>query len=144
MSRTSGEDPSQEQEELLERQSFVLLGGTGGAARAEIPRSVGGVSGSVHTDAYSVDPFLQPSLTYWGRAAKCTKEEILNRWVVCLKNKRGLEGSREQDVHHSNATKALAQTFGAAKHFVPRTRRGNLSQPSMLTFSPSTLATCQK
>ena len=124
MSRASG-DISQEQEELLERPSFVSLGGTGGAARAAIPHSVGGVSGSIaHTDDDSVDPFLQPSLTYWGRAAKRTKEEILNCRVVCLKNKWGLEGSRERDVHHSNATRALAQTFGAAKHFVPKNSEG--------------------
>ena len=108
----------------MERPSFVLLGGTGGAARAAIPCSVGGVSRSVPHDEDSVDPAFQSSSTYWGRAAKRTKEEILNCRVVCLKSKRGLEGSRERDVHHSNATRALAQTFGAAKHFVPKNSEG--------------------
>ena len=41
-----------------------------------------------------------------------------------MKNKRAPEGSCERDVHHSNATSALAQTFGASKHFVPKNSEG--------------------
>ena len=60
------------------------------------------------------------SSSYLGRNANQTKEEILQRCVVCVKNKRVPEVSRERDIHHANATKVLSHTFGAAKHFVPK------------------------
>ena len=39
---------------------------------------------------------------------------------MCVKNKRVPEGSRERYIHHANVTKALPNTFGAVKHFVPK------------------------
>ena len=62
--------------------------------------------------------------SYWGRATKRSKEEILQRRVVCDKSKRGPEGSRERDIHHKNATYALSQVFGAAAHFIPKNSEG--------------------
>ena len=66
------------------------------------------------------------SSSYWGRTTKRMKEEILQRNLMCVKNKRGPEGSRERDIHHSNAKKALSQTFEATKHFVPKSFKGEL------------------
>ena len=44
--------------------------------------------------------------------------------MMCLKSKRGPEGSRERDVHHKNAIHALSTLFGAAKHFIPKNSEG--------------------
>ena len=44
--------------------------------------------------------------------------------MVCVKNKRGPEGSRESEIHHANATKALSHTFGDAKKFYPKNLEG--------------------
>ena len=38
--------------------------------------------------------------------------------MVCVKIKHGPEGLRERDIQQSNATKALSQNFGTAKHFI--------------------------
>ena len=64
------------------------------------------------------------SLLYWGRTTKQTKEEIFQQCVVCVKNKRGPEGSRERKIHHAKSTKALSHTFGAVKKFSPKSLEG--------------------
>ena len=38
--------------------------------------------------------------------------------MVCIKIKRVPEGLRERSINYGNKTKALLQTFGAAKHFI--------------------------
>ena len=40
--------------------------------------------------------------------------------MVCVKKKRGPKGSRESDINHTNATKAISQNFGSANNFVPK------------------------
>ena len=65
------------------------------------------------------------SSSYWGRTTKRMKEEILQRNLMCVKNKRGPEGLRERGIHHANETKAQSHTFGAAKHFVPKNLEGD-------------------
>ena len=42
--------------------------------------------------------------------------------MVLPKDKRGIPGSRECGIHYSEATDALEQTFGAARHFLPTSR----------------------
>ena len=44
--------------------------------------------------------------------------------MVCHKNKRGLAGSKERDIHHTKATGALPSKFGAPRHFVPKNKEG--------------------
>ena len=50
---------------------------------------------------------------------------IPQRHVECVKNKRAPKISREREIHHVNTTKALSQTFGAAKHFIPKNSEGD-------------------
>ena len=50
---------------------------------------------------------------------------IPQRHVECVKNKRVPKSSREREIHHVNTTKALSQTFGAAKHFIPKNSEGD-------------------
>ena len=57
--------------------------------------------------------------SYWGNT-NISKQDIIQCRVVCIKIKRGSEGSRDRDVHHKNATSTLPHNFGAAKNFVPR------------------------
>ena len=44
--------------------------------------------------------------------------------MVCVKNKRDREVSREIDIHHANTMKVLLYNFGAAKHFVSKNLEG--------------------
>ena len=67
---------------------------------------------------------LSSSFLYWGHTTKITKEEILQRCVVCVKSKRDSEGLRERGIKHSNATKVLSQTFGAANKLPPKKSEG--------------------
>ena len=43
---------------------------------------------------------------------------------MCVKNKLGPEGSRERNICPTNAMKVISQTFGAAKHFIPKNSEG--------------------
>ena len=74
-----------------------------------------------NADNYTV---LSSSSLYWRRTTKQTKEYILRRRVVCVKNKRVPGGSRECEIHHTNTTKALSQNFGAANHFFLKNLEG--------------------
>ena len=65
------------------------------------------------------------SLLYWGRTTKRTKEEILQRHVVCVKDKHVPEGSRERKIRHANAMKVISQTFVSANNFVPKNSEGS-------------------
>ena len=47
------------------------------------------------------------SSSYWGQTTNQTKEETLQRRVVCVNSKCGPEGSRGGYSNHANATKAL-------------------------------------
>ena len=60
------------------------------------------------------------SLSYRVRTTNFTKEDILQRRVVCVKNKHGLGCSREHNIHHASATKGQLHTFGSEKHFSPK------------------------
>ena len=66
---------------------------------------------------------VTPLGLYWGKTNR-PKQVIPHSRVVCVKSKRGAEGSCEGDVHHKNATTKVAQNFGAAKHFVRRNSEG--------------------
>ena len=83
--------------------------------------NVGSSNGSGNADDSIV---ASSSSSYWGRTTKRTKEDILQCRVVCVKSKRGPKGSGERDINHANVTKALSQTFGAVKHFVPKKSEG--------------------
>ena len=86
------------------------------------PIRVGDGGGAYRGNAnYSEDSIVSSSsLLYWRRTTKQTKEEILQRCVVCVKNKRVPEGSRERNIHYANAMDAMFQTFGSANHFLPK------------------------
>ena len=45
--------------------------------------------------------------------------------MVCVKKKRGPKGSRESDINHTNATKAISQNFGSANNFYPKNSEGD-------------------
>ena len=60
------------------------------------------------------------SLSYRVRTTNFTKEDILQRRLVCVKNKHGPGCSRERNIHHASATKGQLQTFGSEKHFSPK------------------------
>ena len=77
--------------------------------------------------------FSSSSLSYWLSTTKRTKEKILQQRVVCVKNKCGPKDSWECNIHHSKSTKALSQTFGSVKHFVPKNSEGSQIQISILT-----------
>ena len=87
---------------------------------------------------------LSSSALYWGRDTKQTNEDMLQRRVVCVKIKRGPEGSREQNIHHGNAMKALSQNLVLQSTLSPRTWRGGPSKTSTLTYNLSTLGNCPK
>ena len=52
------------------------------------------------------------------------KKEILQRRVVRVKSKHVPKVSREINIHYVSTTKALLQTFGGTKHFVPKKSEG--------------------
>ena len=58
------------------------------------------------------------SSSYWGRTTNQTKEDILQRCVLCIKSKCDPESSREHNIHHANTTKALSQSSDAVKNFI--------------------------
>ena len=78
-------------------------------------------------DIYDNSILLSSSLFYLVRTTKQTREEILQHRVVCVKRKHGPEGSRERNIHHSNATKALLQIFLLRSTLFPITWRGSKS-----------------
>ena len=82
-----------------------------------------GTSGG-KTDNADDSIFSSSYFSYWGRTTKQTKEDILQRYVVCAKTKRAPKGSRERNIHHAKATKALSQTFGGANQFLPKNSEG--------------------
>ena len=45
--------------------------------------------------------------------------------MACVKKKRVPEGSRERNIHHANAMKALSQNFGSANNFYPKNLEGD-------------------
>jgi hypothetical protein len=52
---------------------------------------------------------------------------ISARKVICPKNKRGVQGSRDYSWHHVAATAALPKLFGVAKHYRTKNADGELS-----------------
>ena len=82
--------------------------------------SDGNDSGSSNTDDAENSIVSFSSSYYWGITKKRTKEEIVQRHVVCVNNKSDPEGSMEHNIHHANTTKLLSKNFGSAKHFIPK------------------------
>ena len=82
----------------------------------------GAISGNADDANYSI--VSSSSLLYLRITINQTKEDILQRRVVCVKKKYAPKGPRECDIHHTKATKALSQTFGVAKHFVTKNSEG--------------------
>jgi hypothetical protein len=52
---------------------------------------------------------------------------VLSWKVICPKGKRGDQGLRDYSRHHSAATAAIPELFGAAKHFCTKNAHGKLS-----------------
>ncbi len=67
-------------------------------------------------------PFAKANSRYFCLSMRCTPQEIEHNEVVVKKEKRGEEGSKQFTLNNTAATKALKPGFGAAKHFVKRSK----------------------
>ena len=64
---------------------------------------------------------------YFDDTAQRSRRVVAARKIVCPKNTRGLQGSRDYSQQHAAATAALPDLFGAAKHFRTKNAEGELS-----------------
>ena len=68
-----------------------------------------------------------PTGNYFDDTTRRSRRMVSARKVVCPKGKRGDQGSRDYSRHHSAATAAIPELFGAAKHFRTKNADGELS-----------------
>jgi hypothetical protein len=54
---------------------------------------------------------------YFNETAQRSRHVISARKIICHKNARGVQGSRDYSRHHEADTAALPKLFGAAKHY---------------------------
>jgi hypothetical protein len=64
---------------------------------------------------------------YFDETAWRSRHVISARKVICPKNARGAQGTRDYSRHHGAATAALPELFGAAKHYRTKNADGELS-----------------
>jgi len=64
---------------------------------------------------------------YFVDTAQRSRRVVAARKIVCPKNMRGLQGSRDYSRQHAAATAALPDLFGAAKHFRTKNAEGELA-----------------
>jgi len=84
-----------------------------------IPAVIGG-GNSVHQSIIGTG-------NYFDDTAQCSRRVVAARKIVCPKNTRGLQGSRDYSRQHAAATAALPDFFGAAKHFRTKNAEGELA-----------------
>ena len=82
--------------------------------------------------SYRVPPVIggrtvTPTGNYFDNTNWHSCQDITGRKVVCPKGKRGAQGSRDYDPHHSAATAAIPELFVPAKHFCTKNSNGELS-----------------
>jgi hypothetical protein len=84
-----------------------------------IPAVVGG-GNSVHQSIIGTG-------NYFDDTAQRSRRVVAARKIVCPKNTRGSQGSRDYNRQHAAATAALPDLFGAAKHFHTKNAEGELA-----------------
>ncbi len=65
-----------------------------------------------------------PTGNYFDDTTRHSRRMVAARKVVCPKGKCGDQGSRDYSQHHSAATAAIPELFGAAKHFCTKNADG--------------------
>ena len=84
-----------------------------------IPAVVGG-GNSVHQSIIGTG-------NYFDDTVQRSRRVVAARKIVCPKDTRGLQGSRDYSRQHAAATAALPDLFGAAKHFRTKNAEGELA-----------------
>jgi hypothetical protein len=84
-----------------------------------VPSTIGGGSSGSRS--------IIPTGNYFNDTTWHSPQMVLACKVVCPKGKRGDQGSRDYSWHHSAATAAIPELFGAAKHFCTKNADGKLS-----------------
>ena len=84
-----------------------------------IPAVVGG-GNSVHQSIIGTG-------NYFDDTVQRSRRVVAARKIVCPKNTRGSQGSRDYNRQHAAATAALPDLFGAAKHFHTKNAEGELA-----------------
>ena len=74
--------------------------------------------------SYDSDAIAQANSSYFCLPTGRTPAEIERNQVVVKKENRGEEGSKQFTSNYTAATEALKPGFGAAKHFVQRSKDG--------------------
>ena len=74
--------------------------------------------------SYDSDPVAKANSSYFRLTTGRSAAEIERNQVVVKKEKRGEEGSKQFTSNYTAATEALKPGFGAAKHFVQRSKDG--------------------
>ncbi len=74
----------------------------------------GGISGGI---SVSTARTVVATCNYFDETMQYSRQVISTRKVVCPKDKRGAQGLRDYSWHHAEATSALPDLFGVAKHF---------------------------
>ncbi len=74
--------------------------------------------------SYDSDANAQANSSYFCLSRGHTPTEIERNQVFVKKEKRGEEGSKQFTSNYTAATEALKHGFGAAKHFVQRSKYG--------------------
>ena len=120
----------------LDRGSARGGGSAQGGSRADGSGLSQAVGASTHVSINSRASYRVPSViggrtvtptgNYFDNANWHSRQDITGRKVVCPKGKRGAQGSRNYDWHHSAATAAIPELFGAAKHFCTKISDGEL------------------
>ena len=85
----------------------------------QVPSVIGGASAGSRS--------IIPTGNYFDDTTRRSRRMVSARKVVCPKGKRGDQGSRDYSRHHSAATAAIPELFGAAKHFRTKNADGELS-----------------
>ncbi len=84
-----------------------------------VPSVIGGASAGSRS--------IIPMGNYFDDTTRRSRRMVSARKVVCPKGKRGDQGSCDYSRHHSAATAAIPELFGAAKHFRTKNADGELS-----------------
>ncbi len=84
-----------------------------------VPSVIGGASAGSRS--------IIPTGNYFDDTTRRSRRMVSARKVVCPKGKRGDQGYRDYSRHHSAATAAIPELFGAAKHFRTKNVEGELS-----------------
>ncbi len=85
--------------------------------------------------SYDYHAIAQANSSYFCLSTGCTPAEIERNQVVVKKAKRGEEGSKQIILNNTAATEALKPGFGAAKHFVQRSKDGKVADAGNTNYT---------